>query len=101
MTNEKGFSWPETILSLSILLLVATTLLPMTMQITYTLENKKRHYHASLVMHDAVKRYIDLGEFEGTTTIEDLIYQYNITSNGVCVIFEGVQKEEVKCIEIT
>lgn len=41
MRNSNGFSWPETILTLSIIFLIGGTLLPFLGHLTVQLEDKK------------------------------------------------------------
>lgn len=100
MRNERGFSWPEAITSLAILLLITSVLIPMVQQLANSLEAKKRSYHASLVMHEATKNYIATGEQMGVTNIESIDYFYEITSQEICVLFDGIREVERKCIPI-
>ncbi len=100
MRNERGFSWPEAITSLAVLMLIGSILLPMVQQIANSLEAKKRNYHASLVMYEAAKRYHSTQEESGVMNIERIDYFYELTSEGICVLFEGIGEEERRCIHL-
>ena len=100
MRNEKGASWPEAVTSLAVLLLISSVLLPMVQQIANSLEIKKRSYHASLVMYEAAKRYDSTEEESGVMNIESIDYFYELTTEGICVLFEGIWEEERKCVHI-
>ena len=100
MRNEKGFSWPEAITSLAVLLLISSVLLPMVQQIATSLEAKKRNYHATLVMSEAAKRYDSTEEKSGVMNIEGIDYFYELTTGGICILFEGIWEEERKCIHV-
>lgn len=41
MKNSEGFSWPETVLSLSIIFIITTTILPFLNYMVVHLEDKK------------------------------------------------------------
>ena len=101
MKNERGFSWPEAITSLAILMLIATVLLPMVGQLSNSMEGKKRSYYASVVMHEAAKVFISTEERSGMMHIENIVYRYEISEKEVCVFYEGIREDESKCIHIT
>lgn len=100
MRNSNGFSWPETILALSITMIIATTLLPLLNNMHIQLEEKKRKYHASLVMHEAAKKYITENSWNGTMHIEQVDYVYKIDLPQICVHYEGMREEKTNCITV-
>ncbi|WP_313893832.1 type II secretion system protein [Psychrobacillus sp.] len=101
MRNSKGFSWPETVLSLSIILLIASTLLPLLSNMTVLLEDKKRKYHSSLVVQEATKMYISAGTVSGTMKIDQLDYSFIVQMDDICVHYEGVREEKNTCVSIS
>lgn len=101
MKNNNGFSWPETILSLSITFIIATTLLPLLHNITVQLEEKKRKYHASIVMHEATKMFITENISTGSMHIEKVAYMFTIDDESICVNYEGVREEKTSCLTIS
>lgn len=100
MRNSFGFSWPETILSLSITFIIATTLLPFLNNMIVQLEDKKRKYHSSLVMYEIMKKYRLDHITNGVMQIEQVNYVYEINREKVCVDYEGMREEQHKCLPI-
>ena len=100
MKNSHGFSWPETILSLSITFIIATTILPLLNIMMVQLEDKKRSYHSSLVMHEVAKMYTVEGISTGVMDIEHVTYSYEfeIEKDEICVDYEGMREEQHKCL---
>ncbi|SER80960.1 competence type IV pilus minor pilin ComGE [Psychrobacillus sp. OK032] len=98
MRNSDGFSWPETILALSIIFIIASTLLPLLNNMQVQLEEKKRKYHASVVMHEATKKYITENSWNGSMDIERVTYTYEINNHEICVYFEGMREEKSNCV---
>ncbi|SDM86894.1 hypothetical protein SAMN05518871_102437 [Psychrobacillus sp. OK028] len=100
MRNSRGFSWPETILSLSITFIIATTILPFLNSMTVQLEDKKRDYHSSLVMYEIAKMYTVENNATGVMQVEKVNYIYKISSENVCIEYEGLRGEQRKCVPI-
>lgn len=100
MKNDHGFSWPETILSLSITFLIATTILPLLNNMMVQLEDKKRSYQSSLVMYEVVKMYTAEGISAGAMHIEKMSYSYEIENEKVCIYYEGMREEQHKCLPL-
>ena len=98
MRNSDGFSWPETILALSITFIIATTLLPLLNNMQVQLEDKKRKYHASVVMLEAAKKYITKTSLNGSMDMEKVTYTYEIHNHQICVYYEGMREEKSKCV---
>lgn len=100
MKNSHGFSWPETILSLSITFIIATTILPLLNSMIVQLEDKKRDYHSSLVMYEIAKMYIVEGISTGAMHIEEVSYSFQIDNEKICVDYEGMREEQRKCVPL-
>jgi len=101
MRNSDGFSWPETILALSITFIIATTLLPLLNNMQVQLEEKKRKYHASVVMHEAAKKYITENSRNGSMDIEMVAYTYEASDDQICVYYEGVREGKTNCVTVS
>ncbi|MFF2754338.1 competence type IV pilus minor pilin ComGE [Psychrobacillus sp. NPDC058041] len=101
MNNNKGFSLPETIVSLAVILLVATSLLPLLSNLTTNLEEKRRKYISSVVMHEAIKMYIAENVFAGAMHIDKLKYTFAIDEKQICVKYEGMREEISNCVSIS
>lgn len=102
MRNSKGFSLPETILSLAVILLVTTTLLPLLSNMTTNLEEKRRKYLSSVVMHEAIKMYVAENVLNGAMQIDKLKFTYSIDEKQICVNYEGMRREEItNCVLLT
>lgn len=100
MRNSDGFSWPETILALSITFIIATTLLPLLNNMNVQLEEKKRKYHSSIVMHEAAKMYITENTWSGSMQIEKIAYTFEVNDEQICVQYEGMREEKTNCVTI-
>ncbi|QUG42096.1 hypothetical protein KD050_02010 [Psychrobacillus sp. INOP01] len=100
MKNSHGFSWPETILSLSITFLISTTILPVVNSMIVQLEDKKRDYHSSLVMYEIAKLYTAENIPTGAMQVDGVIYSYDINDEKICIDYEGMREEQRKCVPI-
>ncbi|TQR18604.1 hypothetical protein [Psychrobacillus soli] len=100
MRNSNGFSWPETIVALTITFIIATTLIPLLNNMHVQLEEKRRKYHASIVMNEATKKYITENSWTGSMYIEKVAYTYEIDLPQICVRYEGMREEKTNCITI-
>ncbi|WP_144511073.1 hypothetical protein [Bacillus sp. FJAT-22090] len=101
MRNSDGFSWPETILALSITFIIASTLLPLLNNMNVKLEEKKRKYYSSLVMHEAAKMYISENTQSGSRQIEMITYTFQVDNEKICVHYEGMREERENCVTIS
>lgn len=101
MKSSRGFSWPETMIALTVLFLITMTLLPLLNQVSIQLEEKRRKYHASVVMHEAVKEFIDDRIWVGSMKIDKLQYSYMITNDDICIDYAGVKEEKHFCVTIS
>lgn len=100
MNNSNGFSWPETILSLSITFLIATTILPLLSNMMVQLEDQKRRYHTSLVLYEVAKTYTFESISTGVMYIEKVPYSYEIDNENICINYEGMREVQLKCVPL-
>ena len=101
MNNSKGFSWPETIVSLSVIFLIATMLLPILSNMVIQLEEKKRQYHSSIVINEGVKMYFAEHLLHGSLWIDEIEYTFTIDNQLICVNYEGMSEEKMNCLPIS
>ena len=101
MKNSRGFSLPETIVSLAVILLVATSLLPLLSNMTTNLEEKRRKYLSTVVMNEAIKMYITENILTGAMHIDKLKYTFAIDEKQICVKYEGMREEISNCVSIS
>ncbi|WP_391201831.1 hypothetical protein [Psychrobacillus sp. L4] len=101
MNNSRGFSLPETIVSLSVIFLIATTLLPLLSNMATQLEEKRRKYHSSIVMHEGIKMHIAENILSGKMQMDNLLYTFEIDDEQICVNYEGMREEKYNCLSIS
>lgn len=100
MINEKGYSWPESILSLVIITVIFGTLLPFYSQMSVRLEMKRLSMHAAESAYHGAILYRTYGVKSGTNRIEKTVYSWSIESEGICVTYYYIEREVVKCITV-
>ncbi|MCM3743343.1 hypothetical protein M3193_04260 [Sporosarcina luteola] len=98
MINEKGYSWPESILSLVILTVIFGTLLPMYSHVSSRLEVKKLGMHAAESAYHGAILYRSYGMVSGTNRVEKTLYNWSVESEGVCVTYHYIEREFSKCL---
>ncbi|MFJ5566383.1 hypothetical protein [Lysinibacillus xylanilyticus] len=99
--NESGYSFVETILSVVIVMLLCTTLIPISYTMKSTLYNKKLEVIAAETAYEGLKRFRYLQQTEGTKTIENVDYQWSMNGHGICVSFLNTRELRKKCIQLT
>lgn len=99
--NESGYSFVETILSVVIVMLVCTTLIPISYTMKTTLYNKRLEVIAAETAYEGLKQYRYLQQTEGTKTIENIEYQWSFNGQGICVSFQNTRELRKKCIQLT
>lgn len=97
MLNEKGSSYLEALLTLSILLAL-TSVLPIVNYLKHSLYNKTLELHASEVAYEALKIVQTKGEFVGKKQIENTEYVWEFDGETICVKFQNLDEERRKCI---
>jgi len=98
MSNEKGYSWPESILSLVILTVIFGTLLPLYSQMSTRLEMKKMGMYAAESAYHGAILYQAYGMMAGENQIDKTVYQWAVVSEGICVTYHFIEREFEKCI---
>lgn len=99
--NESGYSFVETILSVVIVMLLCTTLIPISYTMKTTLYNKRLEVIAAETAYEGLKHYRYLKRTEGTKTIDNIEFQWIINGQGICVSFQNTRELRKKCIQLT
>ncbi len=96
--NEGGYSWPEAILTLVIVVVIFGTLLPLASTMTSQLQVKKaRVFAAETALHGAIF-FNAYGLMEGARHVDGVDYDWTIAGQSVCVSYRVVEKEVRKCV---
>lgn len=98
MINEKGYSWPESILSLVIITVIFGTLLPFYSHLSSRLEMKRLGMHAAESAYHGAVLHNAYGMVAGTNRIEKTMYKWSVESEAICVTYNYADQEFVKCI---
>ncbi|MFX3674370.1 MAG: hypothetical protein ACE3JQ_07985 [Paenisporosarcina sp.] len=86
MKNEHGFSFVETILTVSILMLLFGTLLPLSYQMMSKLSERKQEMHVAFVSHQAaIKR--TKGKFTGSRVLDNVQYNWQWETKTLCISY--------------
>ncbi|MDM5249193.1 MULTISPECIES: hypothetical protein [unclassified Lysinibacillus] len=99
--NESGYSFVETILSVVIVMLLCTTLIPISYTMKTTLYNKKLEVIAAETAYEGLKQYYYLQQAEGSKIIENVEFTWAFDGQGVCVSFQNTRELRKKCIQQT
>lgn len=96
--DEKGYSWPEAILTLAVLIVIFGTLLPLATKMTTTLYRKELTMHAAETAHQGAITYGAYGVSAGTRSFEGTDFDWKIRGDSVCVTYLVVDKVAEKCV---
>jgi hypothetical protein len=96
--NEGGYSWPEAILTLTIIIVIFGTLLPFASTVETKLQMKKAHMYAAETAHQGAIYFSAYGLVEGIRQVKGVNYKWIIDGKSVCVSYEVVDKEFTKCV---
>ncbi|EFI67280.1 hypothetical protein BFZC1_16914 [Lysinibacillus fusiformis ZC1] len=99
--NESGYSFVETILGVGILMLLCTSLIPITYTMKTNLANKKMELIAAETAYEGLKQYHAIQVTEGSRIIEQVAYHWKVDEQQVCVQFQNLLVSRQKCIQVT
>lgn len=99
MINEKGFSWPESILALVVVTVIFGTLLPLYSNMAKGLEMKRVQMHATEIAYHGALLYYYYGTTIGSTSIEEVTFSWTLEENAICVSYELLGDEVEKCVD--
>ncbi|MFP3918759.1 hypothetical protein U5N28_13235 [Lysinibacillus telephonicus] len=96
--NSKGISFVETLLSISILFIIAGLLIPLSHNMKSLLYNKKLELHASETAYEAAKIIHNDYKTSGVNVIDDVEYYWFYDGRKICIEFKNLSGERKKCI---
>lgn len=97
--NQNGYSWTEAILTVTILSVVFSTLLPIATHITMNLQKKKYAMHAAETLYHGAIAYRAHGLSMGDHQIDKMNYHWTADEREVCVSYTIGEKGYSKCID--
>lgn len=95
--NESGYSWPEAILTLTIIMVIFSTLLPLSFRMLSGLENKKHEMRAKETMYQGALLYTTYGISGGVRTEEGTEYEWTVVNDRLCVNYPTSKNTEMIC----
>jgi len=96
--SEGGYSWPEAVLTLTIVIVIFGTLLPFSATVTSKLQIKKAHMYAAETAHQGAIYFKAFGLMEGVRKADGVDYDWTIDGQSVCVSYEIAEKVFNKCV---
>lgn len=99
--NEKGYSLVETILAVVIIMLICSTLLPISYTMKTNLHHKKLEVFAAETAYEGLKMSHYQGISEGTKTIEGVPFYWIFDGQQICVSFKNSKENRTTCINAT
>ena len=96
--NEGGYSWPEAILTLTIVIVIFGTLLPFASTVTMKLQMKKVDMYAAETAYQGAIYFNAYGLEEGVRQIDGVDYDWTIAGQSVCVSYKVADKVFNKCV---
>ena len=97
--GEKGYSWPEAMLTLTILIVIFGTLLPLATNITSLLHNKHHSMRAAETAYQGAITYSAYSIAEGTRSIDGVHYKWIVEENKICVSYIVSDEVNSKCVD--
>ncbi|RSK30851.1 hypothetical protein [Bhargavaea beijingensis] len=99
MSCERGFSFPESLLSLLIVYVIFTSLFPLMDRMVMNLEMQKLAVQAASVASDSVDLHYLTGEAEGSRTIGSVVFDWRMQGGGICVSYKAASGWQSRCYE--
>ncbi|WP_339250531.1 hypothetical protein NSQ43_12110 [Sporosarcina sp. FSL W8-0480] len=98
MINENGYSWPESILSLAIVMVIFGTLFPFYTHMSARLEMKRLAMHAAETAYHGAILHKSYGLSAGVNHIKGVSYSWSVNGDSICVMYNSIETEVNKCI---
>ncbi len=95
--NEAGYSWPEAILTLAVMMLIFCTLLPAVFTMVSGLEGKKAEMHAKETLYQGALLHTSHGLLSGFREEGGVRFAWKAQDGMVCVSYEQKGKVETLC----
>lgn len=96
--NEGGYSWPEAILTLTIVMVIFGTLLPLASTMSLKLQIKKSQMYAAETALQGAIYFKAYGLLEGVRQVDSVNYDWVIEGQSVCVSYNIVNQARRKCV---
>ncbi|WP_153732941.1 hypothetical protein [Sporosarcina obsidiansis] len=96
--DENGQSWPEAMLSLVIIMVIFSSLLPLATQLTSSVLMKKHAMIAAETSFQAAIHFRSSGQLTGVRTHDGLVYQWSVEAGEICVTYEEMRGISSKCV---
>ncbi|WP_318615009.1 hypothetical protein [Sporosarcina sp. YIM B06819] len=96
--NEGGYSWPEAILTLAVVMVIFGTLLPLASTMTTKLQMKKLQMYAAETALQGAIYFKAYGWLEGNRQENGIDFDWTIEGQAVCVRYKIVDKAIEKCV---
>ena len=96
--NEGGYSWPEAILTLTIVMVIFGTLLPLASTMSLKLQMKKSQMYAAETALQGAIYFKAYGLQEGVREVDGVNYKWSIEGQSVCVSYSIVNRAGRKCV---
>ena len=87
--NESGYSWPEAILTLAIMMLIFSTLLPLSFRMLSGLDDKRLEMRAKETLYQGVLLYTNYGSASGLRVEDGVEYSWTAHQHSVCVQYQS------------
>lgn len=97
MRNERGYSWPETMLTLFIFIIIFGTIMPVAVKMQNQLARKEKEMLASEVLAQSAIRYKAYGETFGSVYRNGAIFQWEYEQYKLCVSYINEGTEKIIC----
>lgn len=95
--NENGYSWPEAILTLAIMMLIFSTLLPLSFKMLVGLEDKKLEMIAKETLYQGAILFKTYGSVSGLRIEAGTEYAWQVKVDTVCVTYHSSKQPEEIC----
>lgn len=95
--NNKGVSFVETLLILAILLILSSTIVPLSAKLNESLYVRKLDLHVSQVAYNAAKQVSHLKISHGSEILDDKRYYWTFDGYKLCVNYYLSEKVQMKC----
>ena len=96
MNRNQGFSFVETILTVSILFIVFGTLLPLTNQMTLQLAEKRLELHVAIAKNQAATA-LQNGTISGVVNLDAVDYSWSWSHPSLCVNYVFFEENHESC----
>ncbi|WP_203246922.1 hypothetical protein [Sporosarcina beigongshangi] len=96
--NEGGYSWSEAILTLTIVMVIFGSLLPLATTMTSKLQMKKMQMYAAETALQGAIYFKAHGLTAGYRQVDEVDYHWSIEGQAVCVSYHMVEQPIRKCV---